>query len=168
MRKRNFVIGTIVIASALFSTGCSGKFSPANFGDKMFLKIDTNGDGFVNKKEHLQISINRFIRADDNEDNQVTKIEIKDTRFSKIFPSFGDKYFIKNDLNNNNIITKAEVISNAKNEFIKSDKNKDNKLSRDEMKEYKVNSRFESIDKNKDGLISKDEYKKQQQSPFGK
>ena len=167
MKKRNLVIDSIVIASALFSTGCAGKFSPNKMGDKMFSKYDTNEDGFVNKKEHLEIALNRFDRADDNEDKKVTNDEIKDTRFGKIFPSLIENYFKKNDLDNDGVVIKAEIISNSKNEFIKSDINRDSKLSKDEMKEYRVNSRFESIDTNKDGLISKDEYK-QQKSPFGK
>jgi len=167
MKKRNLVLGTLIITSALFSTGCAGKFSPSKMGDKMFSKYDTNKDGFVNKKEHLEIALNRFNRADDNEDAQVTKEEITNTRFGKIFPDMVENFFKKYDLDKNGVVSKAEIISNAKDEFIKSDKNKDNKLSKNEMKEYRVDSRFESIDINNDGLISKDEYKKQK-SPFGK
>jgi len=167
MKKRNLVLGTLVIATALFSTGCAGKFSKGDFGNKMFSKYDTNEDGFLNKKEHLEIALNRFNRADDNEDAQLTKEEITDTRFGKIFPGIIENFFKKNDLDKNGVVTKAEIISNSKDEFIKSDINNDSKLSIDEMKEYRINSRFESIDTNKDGLISKDEYK-QQKSPFGK
>lgn len=99
MKKRNLVLGTLIIASALFSTGCTGKLTPCKMGDKMFSKYDTNKDGFVNKKE------------------------ITNTRFGKIFPDMVENFFKKYDLDKNGVVSKAEIISNAKDEFIKSDKN---------------------------------------------
>ena len=167
MKKRDLVTGALVIATVLGSIGCAGKFSHNKIKDKMFLKYDTNKDGYVNKKEHLEIAINRFYKADNNEDGKVTKVEIEYTRFGKIFPSMVENFFKKNDLDKDGVVTKTEIISNSKEEFMKSDINYDNKLSKNEMKEYRINSKFESMDENKDGLISKDEYKKQK-STFDK
>lgn len=167
MKTRNLVIATLVLASVALTTGCGGKYAHGNFGNKIFSKYDRNEDGYINKKEHLSIAMKRFERADDNEDGKVTREELKDNRFTKRFPNLVDNYFAQNDLDNNGSVTKAEIIASTKKEFKLSDTNNDNKLSKNEMKDYRVDSRFRSVDTNKDGVISTDEYKKQK-SPFNK
>lgn len=165
MKKRNILVGTLVITGVLFTTGCTGKFHKGNFENNMFQKLDNDSDGFVSKKEHFQIAVERFDRSDDNEDGKITKEELKECRFAKIMPYFVENYFAKNDLDKDGFVTKAEINKQVENEFIKSDTNKDNKLTYKEMKEYRMESRFEEIDKNGDGVISKDEYK-EQKSPL--
>jgi Ca2+-binding EF-hand superfamily protein len=167
MRIRNLVVGTLLITGVIFTAGCMGKFSHGDIGNKMFSKYDTNEDGYLNEKEYVDVALSRFDRADDNEDGTVTKDELKDNRIAKIIPDFIDNYFKKNDLNSDGIVTKNEIINQTKEDFVSSDIDGDSKLTKDEMKAFRMESRFNKIDTDKDGVISKDEYKKQK-TPFNR
>jgi Ca2+-binding EF-hand superfamily protein len=167
MKKNKLVLTTLLVTGVILTTGCAGKFGNGNAENKFFKRFDKNSDGYLSKKEYLDTKLERFDRTDDNDDGKITMAEMKESRFSKIVPSFIDRFFETNDLNNDSMVSKAEIIEVTKNDFMKTDKNKDNKLSLEEIKKFKAEQRFESIDKNNDGVISKDEYKNQK-SPFDK
>jgi len=167
MTKRNLVIGTVLVSSMVLTSGCAGKFMHGDFSNKIFSKYDKNDDGYVSKKEHFNIALERFKRCDDNDDGQISKEELEDSRISKMMPSFVDNYFKHNDHNNDGFVSKNEIIKQTKVNFEQSDKNKDKRLTKQEMKEFKAQRRFNSVDTNKDGSISMDEYKNQK-SPFNK
>lgn len=158
MKKRNLVIGLVVTAIVVSSTGCVGKFGKGNFANKMFSKFDDNKDGFVDKTEYFAISTSRFKRADNNGDKKVSKEESKDTFIAKRFPSKIEKWFTRNDIDKDGFISYDEMREDSRKEFLAQDINNDSKLSQSEMNKYRNDKRFKSIDTNNDGSISKEEY----------
>ncbi len=167
MKKRNLVIGLVVTAIVLSSTGCAGKFGKGNFADKMFSKFDDDKDGFVDKTEFFAISTSRFKRTDDNGDSKISKKESQETFIAKRFPSKIKKWFIRNDTNKDGFISSDEMREDSRKEFLAQDINNDSKLSQTEMTKYRNDQRFKSIDTNNDGSISKKEYSNTK-TPFSK
>ena len=167
MRTRNLVVGTLLVTSVVFTTGCMGKFPHADMGNKMFSKYDTNEDGYLSEDEYMSVTLKRFERADSNENGVLTKDELADSRIAKMMPDLVDDYFQKNDENKDGVITQKEITNQTKKDFAIADKNGDSKLTKDEMKNFRIKNRFEKVDTNADGVISQDEYKKQK-TPFNR
>ncbi len=160
MNRQILISGILLSLSVFLATGCAGRFYHIDFAKKMYARYDTNGNGYVDKKEYLNLSLKRFNRSDRNKDGKITKKEIENNRFAKIMPNFVDNYFKRNDLNHDGIVKKQELIKQTNQDFIKADKNKDNKLTLSEIENFRMQMRFNYLDTNKDGLISKDEFKK--------
>ena len=138
MKTRKFIIATIIITSVVLATGCAGKFKHEKFSNKIFSKYDENGDGYISKKEHLDIALERFERSDKNDDGKVSKEELKELRIAKKMPNFVDAYFKNNDHNSDGLVSKYEIFQQAKIDFMKSDKNEDNKLTKSEIQDFKA------------------------------
>ncbi len=114
-----YIIFIILISSSIFAN---------SFKTNIFIKCDQNKDNHLNKKEYAKMSLKRFERFDISKDNQVDPKELSQTQLAKLMPQIAINWFIRNDINQNKIVTKQEAINASNIKFKTLDKNKDNLL----------------------------------------
>jgi len=123
MRK---IFITLGLGSLLFTTTL---LAQEQFGTKIFNKCDDNKDGFLDKKEYLNMSTKRFNRMDKNKDTMVTFTELSTTFLAKMMPMVATSWFERNDTNKDTIVTFKEMEQVSDKKFSIMDNNNDTKLS---------------------------------------
>ncbi len=137
-------------ATALAGGGKDGKARGAHFQ-----KADKNGDGYLTEAEVGAQRWQRMKRADTNKDNKVSKEELK-----AAFRGKKGAHFQKADKNGDGYLTEAEVGAQRWQRMKRADTNKDNKVSKEELKAAfrgKKGAHFQKADKNGDGYLTEAE-----------
>jgi Ca2+-binding EF-hand superfamily protein len=147
---------------------------PSQFPSQIFDRWDTNKDGFVDEEEFNSVrarfggaggggprlgeSLTKFLDA--NHDGKVSRDEF--ARMISLFDAMDQDHnseLSQDELNGffravNEVQTQATGGVDAGNLFTKFDKNKDGKLTADEMTEERT---FKALDLNKDGSVTREE-----------
>ena len=123
---------TLLIASAAglgLSLMAFGAQAGHGHGDKMFDKLDANGDGRVTEDEMTSRHQELLANADQDGDGALTKEEMKAYHKAKR----EERRAARNpDKNDDGVIDRTEFITAAQEKFDKLDKNGDGVLSEDE------------------------------------
>ena len=164
---KHIVMITALVAVGLMSSGCAGKFRGGDMSSHMYNKYDQTEEGLVTEASYTEVAVSRFERTDDNGDNNVTRQESEESRFGRFMPGIMEHWFNKNDINNDEIVEKPEMLTTTAGEFKAIDTNKDNLVSQEEMKVYRKNEIFDAIDANGDGVVTRAEFQASK-SPFEK
>jgi Ca2+-binding EF-hand superfamily protein len=163
------LLGIAALSAAMLS-GCMGRpgakmQEAGGFIGYMFDKIDTNGDGFVDKKEYMTHSNERFAKFDDNGDGNVTLTEFNQSRFAEFAPGMAQDLFNRYDSNGDGVVTKEEMLQKEEADFSEMAVVHTDKFTKNEMIAFYKKERFNRLDTNGDGCISLDEYQNTK-SPF--
>ncbi len=151
-------------------------------GAHFFEKIDTNGDGKIQKVEAQKVAEERFKKADTNDDGVITKAEARKVaqamreKHGKKMREHMRRMFKRADKNNNGRIERSESRL-PKSKFDKLDANKDEALTPGELKaaaeKWKKKHRggekiFSHLDRNGDGKITRLEAEAAHRARFDK
>lgn len=94
----------------------------------LFNSMDTNKDGAVSKQEYLDSYAKKFDAMDKNKDGKITADEMPTKNKGK--PNI---LFNEMDVNKDGTVTKQEYLDYYSKKFDAADKNKDGKLTTDEL-----------------------------------
>ncbi len=185
------VLSVTVMATAVTAAPMSQDRYQAH-SERMWKKIDANSDGTISSEEFRARGDRAFSRLDKNNDGKITQEEMAEMRGKHHGGHRGhhggdrEGWFNKIDANHDGAVTKAEaeaardqMIARMKEHtdqaFVKSDKNSDGKVTKDEFSEFARSGRhghngadpyrqaegrkrwFDMLDADHDGTISKAE-----------
>jgi Ca2+-binding EF-hand superfamily protein len=94
----------------------------------LFSGMDTNKDGAVSKQEYLDSHAKKFDAMDKNKDGKITADEMPTKNKGKPNVVFNEM-----DVNKDGVVTKQEYLDYYAKKFDAADKNKDGKLTADEL-----------------------------------
>ncbi len=134
------VLAATLIASASADAQMGGAAPPVlppnmvfNGPNAVFSSMDTNKDNAVSKQEYLDYYSKRFDSMDKNKDGKITSDEMPTKNKGKPNTVFNDI-----DVNKDGVVTKQEYLDYYAKKFDAADKNKDGKITTDELQK-KVN-----------------------------
>jgi len=109
-----------------------------------FRKIDTNGDGFISKKEFNAYNAKHFRELDSNHDGMLTLDEMQGNRAHNMVPGG---------------IGEGDATAHLRRRFSAADANHDGFLDRGEAQNMPMLSKyFDQVDANHDGKVTQQEY----------
>ena len=121
---------------SLFISGCSllkPNYSDEQMHSYLFDKFDSNEDGVSTKAEYMDFIDERFVKMDTDRDGTITKKDLYDSRFYTFLPELAEAVFRDSDTDIDGLITEDEMIKAEEVRFDKMDLNGDGQLSRDEF-----------------------------------
>jgi len=131
---------TLILCGALIASSCSlmdpyDHLHPHGaFGMKLFKQQDTNGDGYISKKEAYRHHKAQFKTVDLNGDGKLTKAEAKKKGRIKSYHDLGRAKTEKGYLT----VDETYVVEAYR--FKQADDNKDGKISKKEFKKHYLES----------------------------
>lgn len=155
------LVACLLMALALFTSGCSNIQGAVEGAQDDFDKLDTDDDGVISRSEALDdASINKsFDRLDTNQDSTINPAEYKAGHIMIANLDFRDL-----DFNSDGVISTREANSSRpslKRQFKVVDSDRDNNVSASEYRAATTNlmasTEFSSIDRDRDGVIDKKE-----------
>lgn len=121
--------------TAVMLAGIGGASAQMNYGpppvlppNQLFNSMDTNKDGAVSKQEYLDSHAKKFDAMDKNKDGKITADELPTKNKGKPNTLFNEM-----DVNKDGVVTKQEYLDYYAKKFDAADKNKDGKLTTDEL-----------------------------------
>lgn len=164
---KNVMVITVLVVIGLMSSGCAGKFRGGDMSSHMFDKYEQTEEGLVTEASYTEVALSRFERLDGDADDNVTREESIESRFGQFMPGIMGHWFEKNDINSDDVVEKPEMSTTTAKEFIAMDTNKDDLLSKEEMKSYRKGEIFDAMDSDGDGVLTRAEFQTAK-SPFEK
>ena len=129
------MLAATLIASASANAQMGGAAPPVlppnmvfNGPNAVFSSMDTNKDNAVSKQEYLDYYSKRFDSMDKNKDGKITSDEMPTKNKGKPNTVFNDI-----DVNKDGVVTKQEYLDYYAKKFDAADKNKDGKITTDEL-----------------------------------
>lgn len=127
-----------VAMPAMAQTGSAAQ--RGDFAERMFNRMDVNGDGIVTRKEFTDYSNKRFDELDTNHDGKITREEMaaaRDKARKKIGELFNQR-FAAADANHDGALSRdeAQQMPGIARHFGEIDANHDGKVTRDEIRDY--------------------------------
>ncbi len=162
---RDLMMITVLVVIGLMSSGCAGKFRGGDMSSHMFNKYEQTEEGLVTETSYTEVAVSRFERLDSDDDDNVTRAESTESRFAQFMPGIMEHWFEKNDINSDDVVEKPEMSTTTAKEFIAMDTNKDDLLSKEEMKSYRKGELFDAMDSDGDGVLTRAEFQSSK-SPF--
>ena len=132
MKKTVLIAGAgaaVLVAGIAFAQG--GKH-----GERMFQRVDANGDGQITLAESQAFRADRFQKMDANSDGAVSLDEMRNAGKRKRSDRL-EKRFAKLDTNGNGAIEQIEFNTMAESRFERVDANGDGALTLDEIKDHR-------------------------------
>jgi Ca2+-binding EF-hand superfamily protein len=154
MKKILYLLAASALAAvAMPVMAANGAAQSGDFAERMFNRMDANGDGVITKKEFEDYNSKRFDELDTNHDGKVSHAEMEAAR-EKARKKFGE-----------------QLRGRFNRRFDAADANHDGALNRDEAQQMPwIAQRFDEFDANHDGKVTRDEireYMKKMQGSRG-
>lgn len=151
---------SLVVALGVSSYASAQRFHKGHGRGPMrgFMNLDLDQNGEITLEEMRAAKLERWLRADANNDGVITRDEV-----AKLRENRGARRFDRRDKNNDGLISRDEVPRMPKAIFDDLDADKNGSLSRTELTAKRgqtleeKNKRFDHIDANGDGKVSKAE-----------
>jgi len=137
-----FAIIGLALATALPSAGLAGDAGSGRFSERLFQRIDANGDGVITADEAQAFEQRLFNRLDANHDGVLTQEEFSARRMGRQAAADAPQ--------------KTETFRSKR--FAAMDANGDGRITADEFAAA-FNKRLQALDANGDGRITLDEMK---------
>lgn len=139
-----------------YDSNRDGLYDRNEFGesyDSEFPKLDTDGDGSLNKDEFY---VSTFRTVDEDRNDSVSKDEWNSAKDGILNDRAGDKEFSEFDANNDEQITREEWKKSFEQSdwFVSYDTNKDNLIQQEEWD----NGFFDDWDLDNDGSLNEEEF----------
>ena len=132
---RHLLAAAAIVGAMLTGIGCASAQMVAPGGpppiippNQLFNSMDTNKDGAVSKQEYLDSHAKKFDAMDKNKDGKITADEMPTKNKGKPNVLFNEM-----DVNKDGVVTKQEYLDYYAKKFDAADKNKDGKLTTDEL-----------------------------------
>ena len=143
--------------------GSQGLTGSATNRDMRFLNMDTNRDGVISRSE-WRGSANGFRMRDWNGDGRLSGDEVRmgayppDTSLeARDYRMNANERFDYLDYDNNGVVTEREW-DGTLDQFDRLDRNRDGRLTRDELGGYRTGTSFRELDTNGDGRLTLGEW----------
>ncbi|MEM1162821.1 MAG: EF-hand domain-containing protein [Pseudomonadota bacterium] len=133
-------IRTLILGLGTVAVTGTMALAQSERGQKMFERVDANGDGLISISEARAMREERFGKMDANGDGRVTLAELQETGKARRAERMA-KRFEKMDANGNGAIERTEFEDMAEARFERIDQNGDGALSQDEIRQSRRNGR---------------------------
>jgi Ca2+-binding EF-hand superfamily protein len=132
--KLPYLLTSVLIA--IFLGGCAvikPQYSDEEMHTYLFDKYDSDRDGIITETEYFSFTEQRFGKLDPNNDGQITREELIESRFYTYLPELAQAVFRDSDTDGSGTVTKDEMIAAEKTRFMEMDKNGDGRLVKGEF-----------------------------------
>jgi Ca2+-binding EF-hand superfamily protein len=153
MTRKNLMMMAVLVALTGAGVAFAAEQQASDAGKSAFARIDTNGDGFIDKTEAAKFPrlAARFDELDKNKDGKLSKDEVP---FLTHMGGMGRMRFHRSGP-----MGRGGMMRGGEGFLAKFDTNKDGRISRDEAKASKrLSENFDKLDVNKDGFIDKADF----------